>query len=103
MSKYADGRYHLDISEMTAGTRVDGAYSLVNPQVAPKRDGSPYFKCLVRDATGQIPGRLWSIDPAAAALFGFGAAHEKLRRCEGRRITGGYENHYPSYLTRIHH
>ena len=66
MSKYADGRYHLDICEMTAGTRVDGAYSLVNPQVAPKRDGSPYFKCLVRDATGQIPGRLWSIDPAAA-------------------------------------
>ena len=54
MSKYADGRYHLDISEMTAGTRVDGAYSLVNPQVAPKRDGSPYFKCLVRDATELI-------------------------------------------------
>ncbi|MEE2682285.1 MAG: HD domain-containing protein [Planctomycetota bacterium] len=66
MSKYADGRYHLDICEMTSGTRVDGAYSLVNPQVAPKRDGSPYFKCLVRDATGQIPGRLWSIDPSAA-------------------------------------
>ena len=27
MSKYADGRYHLDIAEMTSGTRVDGAYS----------------------------------------------------------------------------
>jgi 3'-5' exoribonuclease len=66
MAQYADGRHHLDISEMTAGTRVDGAYSLVNPQVAPKRDGSPYFKCLVRDATGEIPGRLWSIDPARA-------------------------------------
>ena len=66
MAQYSDGRYHLNISEMTSGTRVDGAYSLVNPQVAPKRDGSPYFKCLVRDATGEIPGRLWSIDPAAA-------------------------------------
>jgi hypothetical protein len=51
MAQYADGRHHLDIVEMTSGTRVDGAYSLVNPQVAPKRDGSPYFKCLVRDAT----------------------------------------------------
>lgn len=66
MAQYADGRYHLDIAEMTAGTRVDGAYSLVNPQVAPKRDGSPYFKCLVRDATGEIPGRLWTIDPTKA-------------------------------------
>lgn len=66
MAQYADGRYHLDIAEMTAGTRVDGAYSLVNPQVAPKRDGSPYFKCLVRDATGEIPGRLWTIDSARA-------------------------------------
>lgn len=66
MAQYADGRHHLDIAEMTAGTRVDGAYSLVNPQVAPKRDGSPYFKCLVRDATGEIPGRLWTIDPTRA-------------------------------------
>lgn len=66
MAQYADGRYHLDIAEMTAGTRVDGAYSLVNPQVAPKRDGSPYFKCLVRDATGEIPGRLWTIDETRA-------------------------------------
>ena len=66
MAQYSDGRYHLDISEMTSGTRVDGAYSLVNPQVAPKRDGSPYFKCLVRDSTGEIPARLWSIDPASA-------------------------------------
>lgn len=66
MAQYADGRYHLNISEMTAGTRVDGAYSLVNPQIAPKRDGSPYFKCLVRDASGEMPGRLWSIDESRA-------------------------------------
>ena len=84
MAQYSDGRYHLNISDMTSGTRVDGAYSLVNPQVAPKRDGSPYFKCLVRDATGQISARLWSIDPDAA---------EEITRTGYAWISGCTENY----------
>ena len=57
-----DGRYHLDISEMTPGTRVDGTYALINPQISASRTGKAFLKCVLRDATGRVSGRKWSID-----------------------------------------
>ena len=56
------GRYHLDIAEMTAGTRVDGTYALINPQISASRTGKMFLKCMLRDASGQVSGRKWSID-----------------------------------------
>ena len=56
------GRYHLDIAEMTAGTRVDGTYALINPQISASRTGKTFLKCMLRDASGQVSGRKWSID-----------------------------------------
>ena len=55
-------QYHLDIADMTAGTRVDGTYAILNPQVSASRTGKPFLKCLLRDATGRVSGRMWSID-----------------------------------------
>lgn len=57
-----DGRYHLDIAEMTPGTRVDGTYAIINPQISASRTGKPFLKCVLRDATGRVSGRKWSID-----------------------------------------
>ena len=61
-TQLVDGRYHLDISEMTAGTRVDGTYAIINPQISASRTGKPFLKCVLRDATGRVSGRKWSID-----------------------------------------
>jgi len=43
---------------------VHGVYSLVNPQIGTTRNGEPFLKCLLRDATGEAIGRLWRFDPA---------------------------------------
>lgn len=55
--------YHLNIADMTPGTRVDGTYAIINPQVSASRTGKPFLKCVLRDATGRVSGRKWSIDP----------------------------------------
>lgn len=55
-------RHHLDIAEMTPGTRVDGTYAIINPQISASRTGKPFLKCVLRDATGRVSGRKWSID-----------------------------------------
>lgn len=61
----ASEQYHLDIADMTAGTRVDGTYSLLNPQVSASRTGKPFLKCILRDASGRVSGRMWSVDADA--------------------------------------
>lgn len=43
---------------------VHGVYSLVNPQIGTTRNGEPFLKCLLRDATGEAIGRLWRFDPS---------------------------------------
>ena len=55
-------RWHLNVSDMTPGTRVDGIYGIVNPQVSASRNGNPFLKCILRDATGRVNARKWSID-----------------------------------------
>lgn len=56
-------RWHLDIADMTPGTRVEGTYSLVNPQVSASRNGNPFLKCILRDASGRVNARKWSVEP----------------------------------------
>ena len=41
---------------------MDGIYSILNPQVGTTRAGKPYLKCLLRDATGEVPARQWTFD-----------------------------------------
>ncbi len=48
---------------MTGQGFVHGVYSLVNPQVGTTRNGEPFLKCLLRDATGEAIGRRWRFDP----------------------------------------
>ena len=51
------------VSEMTGQGFVHGVYSLVNPQIGSTRNGDPFLKCLLRDATGEAIGRMWRFDP----------------------------------------
>jgi len=52
------------VAEMTGQGFVHGIYSLVNPQIGTTRNGDPFLKCLLRDATGEAIGRMWRFDPA---------------------------------------
>jgi len=57
-----DVQDHIDIRSMTDRQTVSGVYSLVNPQVGMTRNNKPFFKCLIRDATGEVPARQWSFE-----------------------------------------
>ena len=54
----------IKVSEMTGQGFVHGIYALVNPQIGTTRNGEPFLKCLVKDATGEAIGRLWRFDIA---------------------------------------
>jgi len=51
-----------NVSQMNGQGFVHGVYSLVNPQIGTTRNGEPFLKCLLRDATGEAIGRLWRFD-----------------------------------------
>lgn len=54
----------IKVSEMTGQGFVHGIYALVNPQIGTTRNGEPFLKCLLKDATGEAIGRLWRFDTA---------------------------------------
>ncbi len=49
------------IREMRPNERFGGAFSIGNAQMGMTRAGKPYLRCLLRDRTGEAPGRKWSI------------------------------------------
>ena len=55
---------HTDIRKLPQNGYVDGTYSLINPQIGTTRGGKPYLKCLIRDASGEVPARQWTFDEA---------------------------------------
>ena len=75
-------RWHLDIADMTPGTRVEGVYALVNPQVSASRNGNPFLKCVLRDATGRVNGRKWSVQPGLLESLVRGAFAHVSGCCE---------------------
>ncbi len=53
---------HLSIKDFRINGQIRGIYGLVNPQVGTTRAGKPYFKALLRDATGEAALRVWIFD-----------------------------------------
>lgn len=49
------------IREMKPSERVEGVFSINNAQIGRTRNDKPYLRCLISDATGEVPGRKWSI------------------------------------------
>ena len=52
------------ISDFGAQERVAGAFSIINAQLGRTRQDKPYLRCLLGDRTGEVSGRMWSIDEA---------------------------------------
>jgi 3'-5' exoribonuclease len=42
--------------------RVVGAFSIANAQLGKTRSDKLYLRCLIGDKTGDLPGRMWTID-----------------------------------------
>ena len=55
---------HMSIRDFVPNTYVNGTYSLINPQMGVTRAGKPFFKALIRDASGEVPVRVWTFDEA---------------------------------------
>ena len=45
-----------------AMARLEGAFAIANAQLGRTKSDKPYLRCLLGDNTGQLPGRMWSID-----------------------------------------
>lgn len=56
-------RPHIDLRDLRPQVYLDGIYTLVNPQVGVTRQQKPYFKALLRDASGEVAVRMWTFDP----------------------------------------
>jgi 3'-5' exoribonuclease len=74
---------HTNINALQPNHYVEGTYSLVNPQMGTTRNGKPFLKCLLRDATGEVPCRHWSFDEAGfreieTASFVYISGHTQL-------------------------
>lgn len=52
------------IKDLTPTERISGTYSIANAQLGKTKQDKPFLKCLIGDRTGQVPARMWSIDPA---------------------------------------
>ena len=78
----AADRWHLDVADMTPGTRVDGVYAILNPQVSASRSGKPFLKCIIRDASGRVNARMWSIDDPILETLGRAAFVAVSGSCE---------------------
>jgi len=50
------------INEFGAAERVEGCFAITNAQLGRTRNDKPYLRCLISDKTGELPGRMWSID-----------------------------------------
>ncbi len=52
------------IAELKPAQRFSGAYSIMNAQLGKTRQDKSYLRCIIGDKTGEMPGRMWSIDEA---------------------------------------
>jgi 3'-5' exoribonuclease len=50
------------IRDLRPSERVRGMFTLANAQVGRTRNDKPYLRCLVGDKSGDMAGRMWSID-----------------------------------------
>jgi 3'-5' exoribonuclease len=51
------------INQLEPSERIAGVFAIANAQLGKTKQDKPFLKCLIGDKTGQLPGRMWSIDP----------------------------------------
>jgi 3'-5' exoribonuclease len=52
------------IRDFDANEYVTGVFCISNAQLGRTKNDKPFLKCLIRDKTGELPARMWSIDQA---------------------------------------
>jgi len=52
------------ITDFEPNERVEGVFTIANAQLGRTRQDKPYLRCLLRDKTGEVAARMWSIDEA---------------------------------------
>ncbi|MCC6285216.1 MAG: HD domain-containing protein [Phycisphaerales bacterium] len=52
------------IREFGPSERIEGVFAIANAQLGKTRNDKPYLRCLLRDKSGEVSGRMWSIDEA---------------------------------------
>ena len=57
-----DNHEHISIKDFRPNSQISGIYGLVNPQIGTTRAGKPFFKALIRDASGEAALRVWVFD-----------------------------------------
>ncbi|MCE2967000.1 MAG: 3'-5' exoribonuclease YhaM family protein [Phycisphaerales bacterium] len=61
-SMKSDRRY---IRDLQPAEYISGVFCISNAQLGRTKNDKPFLKCLVKDRTGEMPGRMWSIEPSA--------------------------------------
>jgi 3'-5' exoribonuclease len=56
---------HVAIRDFQPNAYVNGTYALVNPQMGTTRAGKPFFKALIRDASGEAAIRVWTFEESS--------------------------------------
>ncbi|MBL8990582.1 MAG: HD domain-containing protein [Phycisphaerae bacterium] len=51
------------IRDFEASEYVSGLFCISNAQLGRTKNDKPFLKCLLRDKTGEVAGRMWSIEP----------------------------------------
>ncbi len=62
MSPTANGVRRF-IRDFDAAEYISGLFCISNAQLGRTKNDKPFLKCLIRDKTGEMPGRMWSIEP----------------------------------------
>jgi 3'-5' exoribonuclease len=55
-------RFIADLRATGRAERITGPFSIANAQLGKTRNEKNYLRCLIGDKTGNIPGRMWTID-----------------------------------------
>ncbi len=60
----------ISIAELPLNARFSGHFCISNAQLGRTRNDKPYLRCLISDATGRVPGRMWGADEAVMKRLG---------------------------------
>jgi 3'-5' exoribonuclease len=59
----APARARRFIRDFQPAEFISGVFCISNAQLGRTKNDKPFLKCLLKDKTGELPGRMWSIDP----------------------------------------
>lgn len=52
------------IQDFGPNERIEGVFTINNAQLGKTRQDKAYLRCLISDRSGEVPGRMWSIEEA---------------------------------------